>query len=716
MKKLSWNRIVAFLMALVCVGVWVLPGVVVSVLAADYGVYSFSTYEKLDHYFSFEQKNRYRTLYSTVTKYTTDAVSHTLPSSYLEVVNNYFDCMAYNSTHKYFIPNSSITSWSGEFPYEIKLAVDANVNVQVSFISYDSLEIPIKTETIKETVSVSSDELYTGCLSFTSKEIFHKDAVYVMWSIKFKADMLTTSSTAYVKSNNFSLWDASMYDSNPGGGSRVEVLSVGTTQNNCCYAPTSDFPGDRNRLRYTEKWLFSGNAYLDRNDSQLFQISDNPAIIPSSHISAPVTLLKSSGIAAKLGGKAQMVDISYLRSLNPLRFYIEFDFDYMVDISGQMRFYIELFELNELGYETGTRYVTTFTPTPDAGSKLSYDCSIEVPDELDSFYVQVLVGRNNLDYAPTITIYDVDMSFCCEFASKESDFPEETEPPTVPGSVDLSGVESQLGDIEGSLGDIDSSLSDMNGKLTFGFLGISDELDSLDGEISSRFDDVDDAIVSMDSSINQGLDDLGDEIGSDLDDLGDSIDQGLLDLGGAIDDGLDDLEAGISSDLNDLDTSINSGLNDLDTSINSGLNDLDTSINQGLDDLEDTISGDGTEGDELEDGSDSLSADTDSVADFEKEQQSVLDDNFEAIQNEVDFLRFSKALLFVQDCLNMAFLSMGDIRIIYGFPLFLGMFFFLCSRVPGAVRPMRNERTRELYREEKVIREHYKAIMKKRGL
>lgn len=412
------------------------------------------------------------------------------------------------------------------------------------------------------------------------------------------------------------------------------------------------------------------------------------------------------------------------------------------------------------------------------GTKVSGSIECNIGTDIRSYmqsWLDITRDESTSTGRPIIEITDYEIVVMRNPVSSERP-PEETEPPTEPGSgsVDLSGVESQLGDIDSSLSDIDSSLDDidsslsgidssledMQGDLNWGFLATFDEIDTLGGEISSRFDAVDDAIVSMDSSINQGLDDLGDsidqglsdlggaiddglddlgaEIGSDIDDLGDSIDQGLSNVEGAIDDGLDDvqqsidnglddLEAGISSDLNDLDmsinsglsdldTSINSGLNDLDTSINSGLNDLDTSINQGLDDLEDTISGDGTEGDELEDGSDSLSADTDSVADFEKEQQSVLDENFEAIQDEVDFLRFSKALLFVQECLNMAFLSMGDIRIIYGFPLFLGMFFFLCSRVPGAVRPMRNERTRELYREEKVIREHYKAIMKKRGV
>lgn len=577
------KRVLSLILVLACVGVWVLPGVVVSVLAADtFNIVKFTDFDYVVNanvvtitspvYNGFSYALQNKSNYFNDWHLASDSVSVTGDGT--TNINFYQDYLSHpksmghgganENTEDLFnsmfyigdIVDSDPSSIVLKCPFVISCSVPFSVLGTVfyydengSFISSQYRDQIKKFSSasnvssfIQFTLSVPSNARYCGITLYGYPQIYNNWVAGSTFSIRTSViDLIAT------------------YSSDPpdifgGAGSvpesRIEILPVGETQNNCCHPPDSDFPGDRNTLRYTKKWHFAGDAYLDRNDSQLFHIAENPAIIPSNHISAPVTLLKSSSIATKLGGKAQMVDVSYLRSLDPLRFYIEFDFDYMVDISGQMRFYIELYELNEQGYATGTRYVTTFTPTPDAGSKLSFDCSIEVPEELDSFYVQVIVGRNNLDYAPVITIYDVDMNFCCEFASKESDFPEETEPPTVPGSVDLSGVESQLGDIEGSLGDIDSSLSDMNGKLTFGFLGISDELDSLGGEISSRFDDVDDAIASIDSSINQGLDDLGDEIGSDLDDLGDSIDQGLLDVEGAIDEGLNDVESAIG-DTND---------------------------------------------------------------------------------------------------------------------------------------------------------------------
>lgn len=282
------------------------------------------------------------------------------------------------------------------------------------------------------------------------------------------------------------------------------------------------------------------------------------------------------------------------------------------------------------------------------------------------------ISRDAATPVPCPNIMITNFSIVVARPALESEYPEEepeeTEPTTPSDSADLSSVEKGIENVHVSV--------------VSGFATIRTEMAGMEDSILYGFDNVESALADLDVNINAGLDDLGQEIGSDI---------------------------------ADLDTSINQGLDDLDSSINAGLDDLDTSINQGLDDLEGTISGDGTEGDELASESDSLKADTDSVSDFEKEQQAVLDSNFETIQKEVDFLRFSKALLFVQDCLNLTFLGIGDVRIIYGFPLFLGMFFFLCNRVPGAVRPIRNERTRELYREEKVIREHYRAITKKMG-
>lgn len=100
----------------------------------------------------------------------------------------------------------------------------------------------------------------------------------------------------------------------------------------------------------------------------------------------------------------------------------------------------------------------------------------------------------------------------------------------------------------------------------------------------------------------------------------------------------------------------------------------------------DAILGIGSEGDALTSGSQEIQDDVSQIEDFEQSQMDVMDSGMTTIQDTVNFTRFSTALSFVQNYLNMAFISLGDVTIIFALPLFLGLFFYVCSRVPGATR------------------------------
>ena len=89
---------------------------------------------------------------------------------------------------------------------------------------------------------------------------------------------------------------------------------------------------------------------------------------------------------------------------------------------------------------------------------------------------------------------------------------------------------------------------------------------------------------------------------------------------------------------------------------------------------------------ELGGTSDSISQGAADIHDFEQSQQTVLDSNFSSIQSAVTFTSFNTALVFVQRYANMAFDVVSPYAIVFTLPLFLGLFFYLCSRIPGATR------------------------------
>lgn len=90
--------------------------------------------------------------------------------------------------------------------------------------------------------------------------------------------------------------------------------------------------------------------------------------------------------------------------------------------------------------------------------------------------------------------------------------------------------------------------------------------------------------------------------------------------------------------------------------------------------------------DDLGSSSDSISQNTSQISDFEHSQQAVLDNNFAQIQGAISFTNFAAALVFVQKYTNMTFNGISQYAIVFTLPLFLGLFFYLCSRIPGITR------------------------------
>lgn len=89
---------------------------------------------------------------------------------------------------------------------------------------------------------------------------------------------------------------------------------------------------------------------------------------------------------------------------------------------------------------------------------------------------------------------------------------------------------------------------------------------------------------------------------------------------------------------------------------------------------------------ELEDSSESISQGVADIGSFEESQQTTLNTGFSTIQSNISFANFNSALGFVQKYVNMTFNGISKYTIVFALPLFLGLFFYLCSRIPGVTR------------------------------
>lgn len=679
-NKRYLNRIVAFMMALACVVVWVLPSVLFSVSAYTFAC-DLTDFEVKEGHFVGSDLQHYTP--GTGTYYTVDPYSWSLDSTILDFTQYYFGA---GNDYKCSIPSdyiSDITYWSGSFPFVITAPSDCTVTVELeiqpvssSGSNYSGSAFYTAT-TIYEKFSVTGGVPYSGSIDFSNMQLFSDSTTGgFRATLTFFASGLTKGTTCEISANSFELWDYITYGDDPGSdpsNPKVDTVDVSTWE---CTT-------DLSQVTSTGGWAYdyySCNEYyamIEYGDTATASYDADYNISNVDSYKWRFPLIETQEFCDLLGyGTPKAYDISKLWNDSVENIFVQYDYTFGT-AENDIQLALEAFVIgvDEYGEQTGTTWGNTnslyIAQYPSPGVEGSIFCYF-FDDGAPLIQSWLDISRDAATPVPCPIIQITNFSIvvmrpALEFEYPDED-PEETEPTTSSDSVDLSSVETGIENVHVSV--------------VSGFATIRTEMAGMEDSILYGFDNVESALADLDVNINAGLDDLGQEIGADIADLG---------------------------------TSINQGLDDLDSSINAGLDDLDTSINQGLDDLESTISGDGTEGDVLASGSDTLNTDTDSVSDFEKEQQAVLDDNFEAIQKEVDFLRFTKALAFVQECLNLSFVSLGDIKIIYTFPLFLGMFFFLCSRVPGAVRPIRNERTRELYREEKVIRAHYRAITKKMG-
>ena len=88
----------------------------------------------------------------------------------------------------------------------------------------------------------------------------------------------------------------------------------------------------------------------------------------------------------------------------------------------------------------------------------------------------------------------------------------------------------------------------------------------------------------------------------------------------------------------------------------------------------------------LTDKSDEISDGLGDIHDFEQSQKDVLDNNMDFILGTFAFDDLIPALAFVGLYVDKAFVSMAPIQLIYFVPLVIGLFFFICSRAPGATR------------------------------
>lgn len=150
-----------------------------------------------------------------------------------------------------------------------------------------------------------------------------------------------------------------------------------------------------------------------------------------------------------------------------------------------------------------------------------------------------------------------------------------------------------------------------------------------------------------------------------------------------------DLNDRITSEIDELESAITNSISGLQTKLTSLITGFRTSMESWagtISDKLDQLIGGTTEGDELTDGAEDLESQIGDIDQFEQSQQDVLDNSFPAMQDSVSIGRFSSALAFVQRYINMSWLAIADFSIIYTLPLFIGIFFFICGRLPGATR------------------------------
>lgn len=141
---------------------------------------------------------------------------------------------------------------------------------------------------------------------------------------------------------------------------------------------------------------------------------------------------------------------------------------------------------------------------------------------------------------------------------------------------------------------------------------------------------------------------------------------------------LDDISTQIQNKITTLQTTLVNKL----TSFQNSMVTWFTTVSGQLDKL----IGGTSEGDELSQGAADLEEQVGEIQDYEESQQEILDNSMPEIQEAVAIGSFASALAFVQRYINMAWIGIEGFSIIYTLPIFIGLFFFICGRLPGVTR------------------------------
>lgn len=399
-------------------------------------------------------------------------------------------------------------------------------------------------------------------------------------------------------------------------------------------------------IRYN--WpLFSDSNWVN-NGYRFFRINKNNATTDDviAYTDKTATVYSGSGddiyiSASFLKGKAvyspylSLYQIPVLYNADYLAYYdfidmtinVMFNYNFhsqTVNSNFYFRFYDE--EYNEVSSKTGF----IFGLTGEGSRTVNYSYAIPEDAKYFDFYIFFSLTdlSDGLEY--TFTLDDFDASFY----AYDIGYVEPTEP------TDPTDPSTDTGDSGGDTGDSGSSGSGS---------------DSSGG--SSSFDD-----SGIISSVESSADKIITEIGGDIENQTQQITNSIAEQNGILTHGFNDLY-----DVSD---------------------DILAEGERTNDNLE-TMIGTGTEGDELEAGSDSLDSESGKITDFETEQQEKLNSYLPHAHEMITFTKFTSALAFVQSVMNMTFSGLGgDVNIIFSLPLYLGILFFACSRVPGITRGM----------------------------
>lgn len=139
---------------------------------------------------------------------------------------------------------------------------------------------------------------------------------------------------------------------------------------------------------------------------------------------------------------------------------------------------------------------------------------------------------------------------------------------------------------------------------------------------------------------------------------------------------------GFTGWLNTQLTNIKSAISSLGTTITNQFTSLKSSLSTWFTNLQNTIKnainppGETVPSDEFSDAAGGID-------DFEQSQMDSIDSSMSQVQSTVSLAGIGTSLAFIQRYTNGIFSGLGDAALLFTFPLFLGIFFYLCSRVPN---------------------------------